>query len=71
MTIRDLKIGDRFITAYGSKTVWIKKTEQGMNKQYSYADSEDEKQTRNPSRKTVWSRLFNQDLEILKVSSLT
>ena len=63
MTIREIKIGQKFTIGRG-KTIWVKQTEQGMNNNYSYCQSQDYKKTRNPSRLTKMDKLFKQDTEI-------
>lgn len=63
MTLRDIKIGDKFKFANYGNLVWIKRTEQGMDNLYSYCETE--KKIKNKARHSTKWKLFKQDLEVI------
>jgi hypothetical protein len=66
MTLKDLKIGDRFKLSKKG-VVWIKETEQGMDNHVSYCRTEIPTSTRcRGGRKSYRNRLFYQSQQIFE-----
>jgi len=61
--LKNLKIGEKFRVG-GGKIVWIKRTVQGMNSDYSYVESE--LPIKNKARKTTWNKLLSEDTLVNK-----